>query len=201
MKMKEKQLDALNEILNIGVGKAASMLNELVDSHVTLDVPELQIVNTQEEVVNLISKFGISLYSAVKINFEGGFTGVGELLFPQSSAVKLFEVVTGEQHGTEEINTISASTITEIGNIVLSGIMAELSNILKVHMDFSVPTYKEEYIEKLLGIKESDYDIILFANIGFIIEKLKIDGNIFLIFKSKAYEALMSALKELVEEL
>jgi len=37
----EEQLDALREVVNIGIGKAASIFNGMLDSHVELEVPSI----------------------------------------------------------------------------------------------------------------------------------------------------------------
>ena len=48
MKITEKQMEALREIINIGVGKSASMLNTMLNSHIILQVPTLKVFNISE---------------------------------------------------------------------------------------------------------------------------------------------------------
>ncbi len=45
MELTAAQLDALKELINIGIGRAAGMLNDMVNSHVSLQVPQVRILS------------------------------------------------------------------------------------------------------------------------------------------------------------
>ena len=85
--------DALREIINIGVGRAAGTLNELLNHHITLEVPRIDVIALGD----LDEKFGLvraTSVSAVRLLFKGPIAGVSSLVFPPESASKL-----GPQHG------------------------------------------------------------------------------------------------------
>jgi chemotaxis protein CheC len=43
MKLTARQLDALQELVNIGIGQAAGILNDMIDSPIRLQIPYVQI--------------------------------------------------------------------------------------------------------------------------------------------------------------
>ena len=48
MNVTDYQLDALKELINIGVGRAAGMLNQILDNHVYLQVPDAKLLSPVE---------------------------------------------------------------------------------------------------------------------------------------------------------
>jgi len=44
----EIQTDALKELINIGVGNGAEVLNQMFDSHIELNVPDIHILKPSE---------------------------------------------------------------------------------------------------------------------------------------------------------
>ena len=48
MNLNELQLDYLKEIINIGIGKSANLLNQVVKNKVVLKVPVVQIIKIEE---------------------------------------------------------------------------------------------------------------------------------------------------------
>ncbi|NEO26772.1 MAG: chemotaxis protein CheC, partial [Kamptonema sp. SIO4C4] len=88
------QLDALQELVNIGVGQAAGTLNEMVQSHIHLKVPEVSVLSLQEAQSTLESRLNGEFLSSVQLQFHGNFAGVAQLIFPTDSATKLVTILT-----------------------------------------------------------------------------------------------------------
>jgi chemotaxis protein CheC len=134
-------MDILQELINIGVGRAAGMLNRMVSTHIQLQVPELVVLSVGE----LISRYGTrkqEIFSAVQLTFSGNFSGVSALLFPPDSACRLVNIILGNSVlGSEASESMRAETLQEVGNIVLNGVMGSIGNILKENIVFSSPDY------------------------------------------------------------
>ncbi|MDP6073365.1 MAG: chemotaxis protein CheC, partial [SAR202 cluster bacterium] len=65
-----EQSDALQGVLNIGKGRASGMLNDLVEAHVTLQVPEVRLI-TPPEIEENIDRLGWNDIAGVKMKFCG----------------------------------------------------------------------------------------------------------------------------------
>jgi len=74
MQLTPMQLDILQELINIGVGRAAGMLNRMVSTHIQLQVPELVVLSSSEFITRYGTR-GQEVFSAVQLTFSGHFSG------------------------------------------------------------------------------------------------------------------------------
>jgi chemotaxis protein CheC len=188
------QIDILKELINIGVGRAAGMLNDMLQSRVQLQVPYVKIFSSltlQEE----MGELGSEKLSTVRLTFKGPFSGIASLVFPPDSAGKLVDILTDEEPVTPDLDSIRIGTLTEVGNIILNGVMGSIGNVLEKHIDYSVPTYMENNIESLLLADGLDANTtILLAHTRFTIKQLQIEGDIILLFEVGSFDALLTAI-------
>ncbi|MEZ2317729.1 MAG: chemotaxis protein CheC [Microcoleus sp.] len=195
MELTADELDALKELINIGVGHAAGMLNEMIQFPIQLEIPDVELLSSLELQRELKERFGIELISVVQLAFSGSFSGSAQLLFPTESAVNLVSVLTGEDKGSPDLDSLKISTLSEVGNMVINGVMGSISNVLDQPLDYAVPYYAEEEIQELLLKEESlDYGTILLAPAHFSIEQLQIQGDIMLFFDMGSFKLLLKAI-------
>ena len=194
MYLTDEQIDALQELVNIGVGRAASVLNEMVEARIILQIPFIKVLTPLNLKEELEGRFNDDYLAAVRLGFRGSFCGAAELVFPTDSASTLVAVLTGEEPGTPDLDALKIGTLSEVGNIVINGVMGSIGNVLKQHMDYAVPTYLEDTIENLLT---SDTNVaILLAQARFTIEQLQIIGDIILLFEVSSFDALLEAINQ-----
>jgi chemotaxis protein CheC len=197
-----EQVDALQEFINIGVGRSASMLTEMVDSRISLQIPVVRVYQAKELRQELVKQFDHQKnFSAVKLDFSGSLSGSAELVFPSESAAILVSVLTGEDLNSPDLDAVKIGTLSEIGNIVINGVMGSISNLLRHQMDYKIPSYLENTIENLLL---SDYPVtnetvFLLAQARFTIEQMEITGDIILIFEMRSFDALLEAIDRELE--
>lgn len=194
MILTEQQTDALQELLNIGVGRAASMLQDMIQSRIRLQVPFVKLVTT-EEFENGEEDFGSNMKATVELGFTGPFSGTAALLFPTDSASKLVAAITGEEVDSDNLDAVTSGTLTEVGNIVMNGVMGSISNVISKHFDYAIPNYVEGTLESFLASKGANGDTrILLARARFAIADHQIEGDIMLIFDGGSLEALLEAI-------
>ncbi len=191
------QIDALQELINIGVGRAASLLNDMVESRILLSIPLVNILNAVDLQQELDKRFHEGSFAAVRLNFTGSFCGTANLIFPTESASTLVAILTGEQPGTPDLDAVKIGTLSEIGNIVINGVMGSISNLMKQHLNYYLPIYLEDSIENLLLAENVDEErIYLLAQARFAIEALEIIGDIILIFEMRSFDVLIEAINQ-----
>ncbi|MCP4541247.1 MAG: chemotaxis protein CheC [Chloroflexi bacterium] len=194
MDLTADQIDALKKLVNIGVGKAAGVLNTMLQSHVRLQIPFLEILSSLE-LGKKVQNMGKEALSVVKLAFQGSFAGTASLVFPTESAAKLVTVLTNDEMDSSDLDAIRIGTLTEVGNIVLNGVMGVVSNKPSRHIRFSVPAYVEDPIETLLSSSNPDLgEMAMWAQARFTIEQYQIDGDIILLFKVGSFDVLMDAI-------
>ncbi len=196
MKPTESQIEALKELINIGVGKGASVLNTMLNSHIVLQVPMLQflsISNLQKE----LNIMGQGKLSTVTLKFDGRFSGSAELVFPSDTAMALVNSLVEEEDIMDMgIDAIIAGTLCEVGNVVLNGLMGSISNLLSSHFDYSVPEYSEDTADNIIRGHMEDATVML-AKTRFIIQEMDITGDIVLFFDIDALNKMMEMIEEL----
>jgi chemotaxis protein CheC len=194
MNLTPDQADILRELMNIGVGRAAGMLNEMTDAYVRLQVPSVRIFSALEFKKEM-EREGVDRLAAVRLGFKGPFFGTADLVFLPESASKLVAVLTGEEPGTREFDSVRAGTLNELGNIIISGVMGSMGNLLEKRIEYSLPQYIEDTIENLLKLSNANSDgPILLVRTHFVIEQLQIEGDIMLIFEVGSFDALLAAI-------
>ncbi|MGL5833208.1 MAG: chemotaxis protein CheX [Waterburya sp.] len=193
-----EQLDALQEIVNIGIGRAAAMLNEMVDARIALEVPTIKLLSADQLRQVMLDRFNSQTISAVRLGFSGSLSGTAELMFPTDSASVLVAVLTGEDLESPDLDAVKIGTLSEIGNIVINGVIGSISNILEQRMEYKIPSYCEDTIENLLLSERNMTNDVVFilAQARFAIEKLEIFGDIILIFEMKTFDNLLKAIDQ-----
>ncbi|MEG5037097.1 chemotaxis protein CheC [Microcoleus sp. AT3-D2] len=198
MKLSTRQLDALQELVNIGIGQAAGVLNDMIDSPIRLQIPYLQILTPIDVEEELEQHLNGEQIAAVQLKFTGSFGGIAQLVFPTNSAALLVTMLTGEEVGTQDLDSVKIGTLSEVGNIVINGVMGAISNVLQQRLNYSIPTYSEGTIANLLisGGLAAD-TVVLLAQTSFMIERLHIEGDIILIFNVNSFDTLLTAINQL----
>jgi chemotaxis protein CheC len=190
----EKQIDAIKELINIGVGRAAGILSEMINRHISLHVPSVKILS-RNSLSQEVAQIGSGCLSAVKLGFRGSFTGTAALVFPQDSASALVSLLLSDDPSNADLDSIRVGTLNEVGNIVISGIMGSIANVLRQRIDYSIPTYTEDSFENMIVSDRHLYDITtLLAHAHFAVEHSMIEGNIILIFEAESFGALLKAI-------
>lgn len=193
MPLSSFQLDILQELINIGVGRAAGMLNQMVNTHIQLQVPELRVLN-QTELPELYAERPDSVFSAVQLGFSGEFAGISALIFPPESASKLVAVVLGRDDGLPNDAAMRQGTLQEIGNIVLNGVMGSIANILREPLRYTPPDFVEADISSIVG---PGAGMILLARTRFSIKDHLIEGEVLIIFSLSSFDSLLAAIDNL----
>ncbi|MEA5088037.1 chemotaxis protein CheX [Solidesulfovibrio sp.] len=193
MPLSPLQLDILQELINIGVGRAAGMLNQMVNTHIQLQVPVLRVL-TQTQLGELYAERPTSVFSAVQLGFTGEFAGVSALIFPPESASKLVAVVLGKEEGLADDEAMRRGTLQEVGNIVLNGVMGSIANILREPLRYSPPDFIEDDISGIIG---QGTGMILVARTQFSMKDHLIEGEVLIIFSLSSFDSLLAAIDAL----
>ena len=126
----ELERDALTEIVNIGVSRAASSLRKMVGDQVHLSVPSIEVVS-QQRAARLIGEREAAELVAVRQDFAGSFSGRALLIFPESKSLELVRAVSGDELSAEEVMEIEREALAETGNVILNNCLATMANMLR----------------------------------------------------------------------
>jgi len=175
--LNEIQLDALGELLNIGMGAAAASLSTMVKQEVLLTVPVIRIVH-QSKVPTQLDEAPPENVCGVKQTFNGDFSGDALLLFSETKSLSLVQAVLGDSIPLEELGEMEEEAITEIGNIILNACLSSLANIFNEHLDSQIPQYLNENLTELFSTSSNDDSFVLLLRMSFNIAEQDITGYV-----------------------
>jgi chemotaxis protein CheC len=138
------ELDALNEIGNIGSGNAATALSQLLGARVQMSLPRTAVCTLEEACAALSHDGGVGI--GVEVEFSGGLAGTMMLTLTEDSALELvsqFAMLSGK--GLED--SMVHSALMEVGNIISCSFVTALSDFLSAQGKPSPPMFVHDYFE------------------------------------------------------
>ena len=184
--LSELEQDALAELSNVAMARAANSLRQMIKHQVELSVPRVEIVS-KETATRLIAKPTNATLVAIRQDFTGAFSGRALLIFPESSSLELVRVVVGSQLPLEDIVNLEDEALAETGNIILNSWVATIANLLKSGLKMSLPTVVRGDSSQMFKSDESQ-SLVLFLHIKFEISTKEIRGYVALIMDIPSVE-------------
>lgn len=155
--LKALQLDALQEVANIGAGHAATALSQMTGHTIMISVPRLTITRL-EDVHNEIESHEEPV-AAVLMRMVGDLTGLTMLLFPRKTALRVASLMM-KQPDIAELGPFEQSALKEAGNILSAAYLNALSAFLgmillpsppSLAVDLSHAVLSSSYVEMAHG--------------------------------------------------
>lgn len=187
----DEQKDILEEIINIGVGKAANLLNTIINQHIELEVPEIRLIdiNSLHKELHTIEN---STFSSTAMNFSGGISGTANLLFSSSDATLLVQTFGQNNDISEDIDALKSGVLNEIGNIVLNSLIGTLANFTHQNLNYNVPLYREGKLNDIFDFYNEGFsNMIIIAHTRFKISELNIIGDFILLLEVGSLDKLL----------
>ncbi|MEW5007804.1 MAG: chemotaxis protein CheC [Cycloclasticus sp.] len=170
-------LDALGELLNIGMGAATASLSTMVRQEVLLSVPVIRVL-AQQKVPNQLYDKPPHTISGVRQSFSGEFCGDALLLFTDENSISLVRAVLGETLPLAQLSEMEEEAITEIGNIILNACISSLANVFHEHLNSDTPEYIHEELNDLFTEGERDDCFVLLLKMSFQLAEQSIIGHV-----------------------
>jgi chemotaxis protein CheC len=198
--LSELERDALTELVNIGVSRAAASLRNMVGNQVMLTVPSIELVS-RKAAATLIQERESGVLIAVLQDFEGEFSGRALLIFPETNGLALVRAVTGDAVPPEEVPAMETEALLETGNVVLNGCLGTMANLLKRPLTLSLPHIIRGDGELFFELAEraNDNGVVLFLYINFLISGHDVQGYIAMLMDMPSLESLKFLIGEFIE--
>lgn len=200
--------DVLKELFNISVGKSASILSEIIDKKILLNVPNVKIIDLEDKETSLEEHLpevldGTMMISS--ISFKEKLTGKANLIFPADKMRKFINLCVNESSmdNKDDMNftDVDFDIIKEIGNIILNSLIGEIGNYLDIKLYYTVPEVKIFHKKDLKDdIKNTEYTNILMLYITFNIDGSEIFGAIIINLTLNSLNELLSQIDLLMDD-
>jgi chemotaxis protein CheC len=193
----EFERDALAEISNIAMARAANSLRQMVEHEVLLSVPSVEIVSP-EIATQIVRKPDNPNLVAVRQDFTGAFSGRALLIFPETNSLELVRAVVGREFPLEDIVNLEDEALAETGNIILNSWVATIANMLRRGLKMSLPVVVRGDSRYLFTNTETSQSLVLFLHIRFEISKKEIRGYVALLMDIPSIDELRSLIADFV---
>ncbi len=190
------EIDALTEIFNIGIGRAANSLNQMVSQTVDLMIPEIEILPNKETKFRLAFDQDIEI-SAVTQCFDGDFKGQALLIFSKESGLKLVSVLLGNKIPIEDLSELEQDSLVEIGNVILNACFGTVINFLKSSITIEMPEFIQGNINHIFNYS-SENDWSLYINVKFSLPNENVEGHISFIMDITSLEIFQDSVRKFV---
>ncbi|MBC7130172.1 chemotaxis protein CheC [Candidatus Bathyarchaeota archaeon] len=191
-------LDVLRELGSIGAGNAATSLSEILQQHVSIDVPKVYALPP-----HLVPKF-YEMHdkptTAIYMQLNGEYDCDILLLFDFEEERKMAALMTMASSPDEVDPELSVSAIAELGNILIGSFLSAIADFAGVTL---VPTHPQRVVDSFDAILDNFLvKQALLSNLSLIFETRfkKGDGSVGCILMMFPSKELSQILVEKVKE-
>ncbi len=205
------QMDALQELANIGSAHSATTLSQMLNTNIGMSVPKIDIID--------ISKVGEfltdELTPMVVFELQGEIPHGGFLIlhFPRDSAKRTANIVQGIESQNKTIpwpekvehpfSEMDQSAIIEVGNIMVSSFLSAASDLIGLVMLPSPPVLVVDMahaaITSLIAQMTVEVDDVILFKVKLTSDEHKIAGNILIFLEVNTLQQIASKLEAMMQ--
>jgi chemotaxis protein CheC len=185
--LSELHFDTLSKIINIGTGRAAQGLSEVIGESIQSSAPNVELIQLKDVSITSLrlnaEKFGI-----VTQEFTGALNAEVMLLFPEEHALRIVQKMMGAALDIEMVREFENEAMCELGNIMINACLAAITDMLHISIESSLPTYviksNTEIAEQIKNTSVQDF--VFASHVDFVIEGVPTEGKLFFLMNSAA---------------
>lgn len=154
IRLSQFELDALREVGNVGAGRSATALSQMLGRSIRIDVPKAGIIRLEE----LPEPFGgaESVVAAVFFRVYGDAPGRLLIVIPEKSLRHVLTLLLGAEVGSAGLDATAQSAVKELGNILCSAYLNALADFLGFPLLPSVPALALDMLRSILESVAAD---------------------------------------------
>ncbi len=191
--------DALTELFNIGLHKAAASLSELTGQRILVDLPRLWVCPIDETHLRLRELLEGELATVHQV-FMGSVSGDAVLVLEYVNASRLAALLTHGDVATDgRLDQSAREVLAEVGNVILSSCLSAFGDMLHVTVSFSVPRIHVESLEGLLRslkVERDEMHYTLLAATRFRLTEGEVGGYLMIAVGLSSLDLINKALAE-----
>jgi chemotaxis protein CheC len=193
MTLNDHEKDTLQELINISFGMAASLVGDMLDSYVHINIPKIDILDINALDEELAMKIGKdNQFFITKQIFRGDFFGEIVFVFSKNDGERLTSLLL--QNDANDDNEVM-SAILELTNIITSACIGQLSELIQKESFFDAPSIElRENMKVFTREKALDYNHVILIETLLDLQNENIVGQMFVLSNEHAFVTLKEAL-------
>lgn len=198
--LSQDQRDALQEIVNIGMGQAGASIAEVLGEFVQLSVPRVLIVPQTALAMALARTIGESNVSAVRQAFHAAMRGEAIVIYGEQRCNDLADLM-GYEHDLDR--AAERELLLDVSNILVGACLGGITEQLGMAVGFSAPSLMADSIPlaELLKLSHVSWNAALMVEVNFRLELRSFACHLVLLLPDQEVLALAAALDRFLENL
>lgn len=193
--------EALEEIINISFGLAASLIADTIEKMANLVVPSVRFVNINElsSIVHVSPMSKVNYFVASQ-QFIGSIDGESLFLMDEDSSREIAGHLMGGIDLSEITDDDMKGCTLELANIITSACIGRLSELLGTSAVFSPPSAEKRDESSLADYNErAGYSRIICIETVLQFEEDEMNAFMFVLLKETSFTYLVKALEKFIE--
>jgi chemotaxis protein CheC len=202
LNMTELQRDTITELLNIGMGRAAAALSEMVGEEVALSVPCVEVLSRRDAAA-LVRDKGCERIVAVLQEFSGFFWGDTMLVFPEDQSLDLVHSLIKDTFPLDIMTEMEQEALMEVGNITLNACIGSIANFLQSEVSSSLPSLLRGPCETIFSDKNGvqvDHEVVMFLRMDFALRARDMHGCVVFLVDGDAIRMLREHIDRFLDQ-
>lgn len=196
-KLNDVHMDILKEIGNIGAGNATTALAQMLNRTISMDVPEVKIVEFKD--VSAILGGEENIVAGILVRISGDIEGIMMYVLEYESVSNLLNVLLNKNITTnDKLDEMDLSALKEIGNILTGSYLTALSKLTNLSISQSPPKLAFDMAGAILSVPAIQFgktgDSVLFIKTDFNQDNNDVEGYYILIPEAHSFERIMKSL-------
>nr|WP_285817836.1 response regulator [Echinimonas agarilytica] len=193
------EMDAYRELANVAMGRAGSLLAEVLDVFVKLPIPNVNVLESSELHMALQAVDEYSDLSAVCQGFIGdGVSGEAFLLFDDTKFDDMAKLL---GHEANLDNQAEIEVLMDLSNILIGACLKGIAEMLHIHFSQGHPVVLGQHcrVIDLIAANQNRWQKNLAIEINYCVEEHDINCDLLLVFTEESLHVLSENIKYLVE--
>lgn len=197
----EDQNEALQEIVNIGMGIAGDSLARILRTFVELSIPRIKLVSAEE----------LNTEIATLVGDNALITGLRQAFFSywRGEAITIFD-----QHGCNDLASLMGYTgnldknaevelLLDVGNVLVGACLNGIATQLNVEINFSPPSVIAANIpvDRIFNSSQLNWSHTLLFEVNFGLENMRFKSHLLVMMSEETIHTLQNDLDAFLEEL
>jgi len=196
----ELQRDALQEITNVGMGKAGAALAHLLGSFVTLSVPRIQLVSVKELIAVLRDADHTSSGTPlVRQAFQSDISCEAVVFFGPNGRSELRELMGYD----DSAPGLEHEMLFDIANLLVGACVRSVFEQLGRSLIFSAPTFVDAsaWLDLRERVKSAQWEVALLLHVHFTLESGGFVAQLAMLLPDSAITRMTLALNTVLDTL
>ena len=189
-----QQVAAIEEVLNIGLGRAAVSLSSILGDEVLLTASNVHMSNLNTgKALDILKKSGEPNMVSVAQNVSGDLDTLALVLFSESNAVEIVQRMLSQN--ADGVLKYEYEVMSEVGNIILNACVSAFSNMMHLTLGSSLPVHHIGDCESVT-LDNPAHPLKLLINLDVVIAMRPISGFITFSFSTTSLQLLLQAVEQ-----